>query len=116
MDNVTNAIKTIIKRMIQNEIDYSKTYQFSCLAFNHTNQTITGQCVSGKLGVISNIPIYATSPLKYTIISPKSLFLVQFLESDPGKPICTGISLSSVTSAMADIANTPSGNLTISSI
>lgn len=112
---IEEVIEKIVNRVTKREIDYSKNYEFHSLAFDPSTQTITGQDTSGKLGVISLIPIYSLSPFKFTLIPPGTLFLVSFINGDPGKPICTGLKMSSVgISANVLISNTPAGTLTIS--
>ena len=112
---IDKVIEKIVNRVTKKDIDYSKNYEFYSLAFDPISQTITGQDTSGKLGVISLIPIYSLSPFKFTMIPPGTYFLVSFIDGNPGRPICAGIKMSSTgISANVLISNTPAGTLTIS--
>lgn len=91
MDLIFDTIKQSILKVVGRDIDYSKSYQMSCILFNPVSQTITGQNIDGKFGIITEAKIYTCNPIKYLAIPPLTPYILSFINADPSKPFVLGI-------------------------
>ena len=90
MDLVFETIKKAIKSLYGNQIDYSKTYRMSCVAFNPLTQSITGQAFDSTFNLIVEAPLFGLG-IWFTTILPGTEYLLTFESADPGKPIAHGL-------------------------
>ncbi len=90
MDLVFETIKKAVKALYGDQIDYSKTYRMSCIAFNPISQSITGQSFDEKMNLIVEAPLYGVG-IWYSIITPGTEYLLTFENADPGKPVAIGL-------------------------
>ena len=90
MDVIFETIKKAVKSLYGDQIDYSKTYKMSCIAFNPLTQSITGQSVSDKFNLIVEAPLYGIG-IWYTVIVPGTEYLLTFEDANPSKPVAIGL-------------------------
>lgn len=90
MDVIRETIKKIVKDVLGNNIDYSKTYKMKCIAFNPITQSITGESYSTKFKLIMEAPLYSIGS-KLLFVPLGTDYLLTFVDANPAEPVALGI-------------------------